>query len=187
MLTLRAVAATGEALLAAGAPGPSPAVDARLAAAARAAIALGGSVAIGAVMALVWAYARRGGVPVGLTLFVPLMLVVADVVPHGLGRRRRRARPRARRLAPARFSRAAVQHARHRLELRPARRRSGAARHDGDARPLLRARDEAAAGAAGHAPGRAAPPRARRRRVRRIRRARHRRGSRRGDCRRDGG
>src|SRR5204863_395588 len=53
MLTLRAVAATGEALLAAGAPGPSPAVDARLAAAARAAIALGGSVAIGAVVALV--------------------------------------------------------------------------------------------------------------------------------------
>src|SRR5436309_3486563 len=86
MLTLRAVAATGEALLAAGAPGPSPAVDARLAAAARAAIALGGSVAIGAVMALVWAYARRGGVPVGLTLFVPLMLVVADVVPRGLER-----------------------------------------------------------------------------------------------------
>jgi len=84
MLTLRAVAATGEALLAAGAPGPSPAVDARLAAAARAAIALRGSVAIGAVMALVWAYARRGGVPVGLTLFVPLMLVVADVVPRGL-------------------------------------------------------------------------------------------------------
>src|SRR5256886_15089905 len=84
MLTLRAVAATGEALLAAGARGPSPAVDARLAAAARAAIALGGSVASGAVMALVWAYARRGAVPVGLTLFVPLMLVVADVVPGGL-------------------------------------------------------------------------------------------------------
>src|SRR5256885_927706 len=84
MLVLRAVAATGEALLAAGARGASPA-DARLAAAARAAIALGGSVAVGAVTALVWAYARRGAVPVGLTLFVPLMLVVADVVPRGLG------------------------------------------------------------------------------------------------------
>src|SRR2546430_15187649 len=84
MLTLRAVAATGEALLAAGAPGPSPAVDARLAAAARAAIALGGSVAIGADMALVWGYARQGAVPAALTLFLPLMLVVAEVVPRGL-------------------------------------------------------------------------------------------------------
>jgi len=83
-LALRAVAAAGETLLASGARGASPAADARLAAVARAATAVAASVAVAAITAVVWAYARRGAVPLGLVLFVPLMLVVSDLVPRGL-------------------------------------------------------------------------------------------------------
>jgi len=60
------------------------AVAATLASAARAVASVAGGAAVGIAAALVWAYARRGAVPVALALFVPAALVLSDLLPRGL-------------------------------------------------------------------------------------------------------
>ena len=84
LLAVRALAAAGEVLVASGPRRPSPVGDATLASAARAVASVAGGAAVGIAAALVWAYARRGAVPVALALFVPAALVLSDLLPRGL-------------------------------------------------------------------------------------------------------
>ncbi len=85
-VALRVVAAAGEALVASGlrrSVAPA-ALEGMLAPVARATAMVAGGALIGVATEIVWMAARRGTVPVALLVFVPIVLVVFDLVPRGL-------------------------------------------------------------------------------------------------------
>ena len=86
LLALRAIAASTEAIMAAG-PGVrrwAAFGDAFLASAARAAVQVSDATIVGIVTTLVWLNTGRGVIPAVLAVVVPAMLVLLDLVPRGL-------------------------------------------------------------------------------------------------------
>ena len=86
LLALRAIAASTEAIMAAG-PGVrrwAAFGDAFLASAARAAVQVSDATIVGIVTTLVWLTTGRGVIPAVLAVVVPAMLVLLDLVPRGL-------------------------------------------------------------------------------------------------------